>query len=278
MSKIKINKMVFAMGGLTVLSVGLFGYQNIVLTNQNKESIIYVAKTDINANTKLTKDMFTAVSIPEKGILPEYVLNLSQIEGMTLKGGLFKSEPITTGRIADGNAEAPPLELKLDSDVSVPLTDNDYINVYVILTSKDNKVEVKKLFNSKQIHKTINQSSNGNTDEQSVISVRVTENEIKDYYDAKTRGQIIVVRNNNIDGKEEVTNEAYDSQSQEAKNAIKPTDKKDGEISVVTTKVEEGDTIESLSLKYKTDSDTISKLNNGKVEFNVGDDIVLPAN
>lgn len=279
MSKIKINKMVLAMTGLTVLSVGLFGYQNIVLTNQNKESIIYVAKADITANTKLTKDMFTAVSVPEKGVLQGYVTNLDSIEGKLLKGGLFKEEPITSGRVTK-ETDISGLELRLDADVSIPLNDNDFINVYVVLANgKNNNVEVRKLFDNKQIHKIFIQGENGATNSQNVISIRASEDEIKVYYDAKVKGQVVVVRNSNIDGGKDTTTKTYDPESPEAQNAVKQTTKSDkSEMSIVTKKVVQGDTMESLSLKYKTNADTISKLNDGKTEFNVGEDIVLPAN
>lgn len=275
----KVNKIVVTMSVLACISGGLFVYQNFFLNKNNENTVIYLAKEDIPSMTAVTNEMFKAVSLPKNGVLPNYVTNINEIVGKELRGGLLMDEPLTKSRLISNIDNKYDLEMKLESDINLPIKDNEYVNVYVILKDSQGKIEVRKIFDTKQVAM-ISQGSAETGDSQQYFTIKVTEDELRNYYDAKERGKIIIAKNTSLDAKEDITDKKYDPNSQEAQTAIKESDKnEDGTaVSVIEKKVEEGDTIDSLALKYKTNADEIKKLNNGKSEFDVGDSIVLPAN
>lgn len=275
----KVNKIMLSMGVLVGISVGMFTYQNFYLNKQNSDVLIFVAKDNIPAMTTVTNDMFKTVSIPQSGILPGYVTNINEIVGKELRGGLLKDEPLSKSRLIVNKDAKYDLEIKLESEISIPVSDNEYVNVYVSLTDSQGNVEVKKVFDTKQVSLkgagvTITESADA------YLTVRVTEDELSTYYNAKEKGKIIVVKNNSLDATEDITDNKYDPESQEAQNAIKPSENEEqgSAVSVIEKKVEEGETLDTLAIKYKTTAENIINLNNGKSDFKVGDNIVLPAN
>ena len=273
----KINKIVVTMGILASISGAMFVYQNFFLNKQNENVLIYLAKEDIPAKTLVTNEMFKAVNMPKNGVLSNYVTNIGEINGKELKGGLLKDEPLSKSRLTTKQENSLNLEVKLESDVSIPLKNNDYVNVYVVLKDSQNQVEVRKIFDTKQVKiEGVGQDDAGGTE--TIMSIKVTDEELISYYDAKERGKVIIAKNNNIDGGKDITNEKYDPKSDEAQNAVKDEGNKDNAVSIVEKQFEEGDTLESLSIKYKTTIEEIKKLNNNKEEFAVGENIVLPAN
>lgn len=276
MNNKKINKIIFTMIGLTAFSGALFGY-DMYLNNQTEEKIIYVAKQDIPAQTTLKKDMFEPVSIPAQGALPVYVTDLNEIAGKQLKGGILKSEPLSKNRLTTENDLTNNLQIKIEADESsIDVNDNDFINLYVILNI-NGELQIRKVFDTKKINlKTVSSGDSVS----SIITMKVNEEEVNKYLDAKERGKIIIVKNNSLDGNKDVAE--YDPTSEEVKNSTKPVEDNDDNgnptVAVVTKTFEEGDTLEDLAIKYKTNVDSIKKLNNNKQEFNVGDEIILPAN
>lgn len=262
--------------GTLVIGGGLFVYQNVYLAKQNPEQVIYVAKKDIPAESEITEDMLEAVSIPADGVLPTYVTDKKEIVGKRLLGGLLKSEPLSKSRLTTEENLENQLELKIDYDNDVPLVTGDYINIYVILESNGGEINVQKLFERKMVTVSNTSSADGTT---SFNSLKVSEKEALDYYNAREIGKLVVVKDTSLDGKEDITTQQFDSNSDEVKNAVKPSDESSSEgISIVTKKIEEGDTLEDLARTYKTDVNTIKKLNNDKSDFNIGDEINLPAN
>lgn len=262
--------------GTLVIGGGLFAYQNVYLAKQNPEQVIYVAKKDIPAESEITEDMLEAVSIPADGVLPTYVTDKKEIVGKKLLGGLLKSEPLSKSRLTTEENLENQLELKIDYDNNVPLVTGDYINIYVILESNGGEINVQKLFERKMVTVSNTSSADGTT---SFNSLKVSEKEALDYYNAREIGKLVVVKDTSLDGKEDITTQQFDSNSDEVKNAVKPSDESSSEgISIVTKKIEEGDTLEDLARTYKTDVNTIKKLNNDKSDFNIGDEINLPAN
>lgn len=275
----KINKIVITMGVLACVSGGLFAYQNFYLTKNNENEIIYLAKGDIPAMTSVTSEMFKPVSVPKNGVLPGYVTNINEIVGKELRGGLLADEPLSKSRLITNKDSKFDLEIKLESDISVPIKNNEYVNVYVILKDSQGKVEVRKVFDTKQIQ-VAGVGASATDISETIISVKVTEDELTSYYDARERGKVIIAKNNSLDAKTDITDKKYDPNSQEAQTAVKPSDKEEGDnaISVIEKKIEEGETLDTLAVKYKTTVNEIKKLNNGKSDFNVGENIVLPAN
>lgn len=279
MKRKKINKILVSMILLSSLSVGLFVYQNFYLNKNNENVIVYVAKDNITTNSTLTSDMFKPINIPKSGVLESYVTNINEVIGKQLRGGLLKEEPLTKTRLTTFKEEKYNLEMKIEADVLVPIKNNDYINIYVVLKDSQGKVELRKVFDTKQVFVEgagIQSAESSDT----IYKVKATEEELTNFYDARERGKIIIAKNTSLDGSEDITDKKYDPNSDEAKNSIKTDGENSPEegISIVEKKIEEGDTLETLAVKYKTTEDDIKKLNNGKTEFKVGDSIVLPAN
>ena len=269
----KNNKIIFTMIGLTAFSASLFAYDNFFLDDEVKREVVYVASQDIPANTTLTKEMFKKVEVSSDSILTGYVTDITQVVGKQLKGGLLKDEAVTTMRLTEDKDTLHNLEIKVEvDDSSIDVTPNDFYNVYVIL-NVNGEVKIQKVFDMKQLEVSETTSSDGTVHR--ILTMRATEEEVVKYYDAKEKGKLIVAKNRTIDGGNEVTTE-YDPSSEDAKNATKPStddsveeNKEVPTVSVVTKVYEEGDTLESLSIKYKTDVETIKSLNNNKEQFEV---------
>lgn len=288
--------------GLTVLSVGLFGYQNFYYGKQQAKdkTSIYVAKSDIQARTKISADMFESVEIAKNSQLDTYVTNLDKFVGKELKGGLLTGEPLTNVRVAEKGSDLEAnLSLELQPDYMGDVKANDNVRVYVMLTDKNTgKVEIKVLFDNKKI-KNPAQSQDGGSlvnvstsqpDEKPKMILMVTDAQLQDYYKAKATGKVIVSKISDVDLGKIVsegavnpkdndidTTKNFDPTSQEAQNSYRPTDNKDNSLAVISYTFKEGDTIDILCQKFKTTKDVISKLNNNTVEFKAGDKVTVPA-
>ncbi|WP_368262962.1 SAF domain-containing protein [Clostridium disporicum] len=277
----KNNKIVWTMIGLTAFSASLFTYDNFFLKEDVTREMVYVANQDIPADTTLTKDMFKKVSVSSDSILTGYVTNTNEFEGKKLKGGLLKEEALTTMRLTDEEDMEHNLEIKVEVDESsIDIVSNEYYNVYVIL-NVNGEVKIQKVFDMKQIETKAVSTTDGS---KQTLVMKATEEEVIKYYDAKEKGKLIVAKNRVIDGGNEVITD-YDPNSEDAKNAQKPTSDEESDtktetptVSVITKNYEEGDTLDSLAIKYKTDVETIKALNSNKEQFEVGEEIVLPAN
>lgn len=282
----KNSKIIFTMIGLTTFSAGLFAYDNFFLNEEITREVVYVANRDITANTTLTKDMFKKVEVSSDSVLKGYVTDISQINGKKLIGGLLKEEVLTSMRLAEDKDLVHNLEVKIEVDgSSIDVEDNDYYNLYVIL-NVNGEIKIQKVFDMKQFH--VVASTNGEGTATNVLTMKATEEEVLKYYDAKEKGKLVVAKNRTIDGESEVIAD-YDPASEDAQNAIKPEVEENNNpepqapeqaptVSVVTKICEEGDNLESLSIRYKTNVETIKSLNNNKESFEIGEEIILPAN
>lgn len=292
----KYRTLVGVITGLTVLSGGMFGYQNFYLHKKAERNMatVYVAKSDISARTKITDDMFQKVQVNRIGILKGYVTNIDQYVGKELKGGLLKGEPLSSVRVANDEYDANcNLLIKLEPDYAGEIKPGENIKVYVILTDKHSgEASVRLLLDNKKVY--TNESNkkkaelvqSNSTDETTKpdLLVKVTEDELKNYYDAKSIGKIIVSKITSVDlvvkGKAVGVNsneKTYDPNSKEAKNSYKPTNNKDNSISVMKYRVQKKDDLNTISIKFKTSEDVITKLNNNRSEFKEGEEIAVPA-
>lgn len=291
---------------LILLAGGLFVFDNFYLAEQQRANLvnIYVAKDDVQAYTKVTEEMFREISIHQDSVLPVYVTNFEEIKGKELLGAILKNEPLTTVRLTDGKERKDgEFSLKIESDFMGDVKQDDLIRVYVQITDKNTlKNEVKLLFDTKKIRKMTTPDNIILQGQQGIkianIHINATEAELKDYYIAKSIGTIIVAKYDNLDiekiksedtSKEDKAEESikpmdlgtedkFDVNSEIVKNAKEMNNKKDGEgISVMSYVVQEDETTEDLTIKFKTDLRTISELNEGKTEFNAGETITVPA-
>lgn len=296
---------IMMIAGLTVVAGGLFGYQNFYYNKQQlkQQTIIYLAKGDIQAKTKLSADMLETKSIPSNGVLNNYVTqdNLDKVIGKELKGGLLSGEPLTTVRVDTDNSDLTSnLTLKLEPDFMCQLQSNDNIKVYVMLTDKNTgEVTMKELFKNKKIlqgnvasqQSIVNVSAGETSEKQEQLLIKVSDQELQTYYKAKATGKIVVSKITDLDTgnisskgsvkeadtQKDTSSNKYDDKSEEAKNSYRPTDGSDNSIAMETYVVQPGDTIDSISQKFKTNPDIISKLNNDSNVFKSGDKIVVPA-
>lgn len=287
--------------GLTVLSVGLFGYQNFYYGKKQAENktLIYVAKADIQAKTKISEDMFKQIEVSKNSTLDTYVTDITDYVGKELKGGLLTGEPLTNVRVAnEGSDLESNLSLELQPDYMGEVKADDNVRVYVMLVDRNTgNVEIKVLFENKKIKQPLASQSSSSlvnvapsqSDDTQKMMIMVTDAQLQDYYKAKETGKIIVSKIGDLDlGKivsdGSVKNEGtensidkYDSTSSEAENSYRATDNKDNSLAVMKYVVEDGDTVDTICQKFKTTKDVISKLNNDSVDFKAGDTVVVPA-
>ena len=202
--KNKNNKMFFTCIGLGVLGVGLFSYD--VLLDAKNDSVIYVANSDLTTETVLNKDMFTPVKVSKKMVLPNQVTDIDEVTGKELKGGLLKGEVINKTRLISPLENNENLEIKVEADILTPVEDNNLINLYVLFENDKGKTEVKKLFNSKKVSK---KSYTTSTKTETFLTIKVNEDELRKYYDAKEKGKVVVVKLNGLDVNKDKTENFY---------------------------------------------------------------------
>lgn len=185
MNKSKQNITLALAGVLALGNVGLFIYDNIYMEKKEGSEmvIIYAAKSEIKPNTVITKDLFVEVEIPKKGLLPTYVTDLSSAIGKSVSGSLKEYDILTNARLeTKGYENQGTSYITLTPDVKVSLSKNDTVVAYL----RDKKTgTMEKLFENKMI-------IDSNTDGTS-YQILGTESEVKLYYSAKVRGDIILV-------------------------------------------------------------------------------------
>ena len=300
MNNKKYKRTVGIVVGLTLLAGGLFVYDNIYITAKQREDLVpvYLAKTDIPAYTTVTENMFSVVGINKDSLLPSYVIDISQVIGNETVGTILKDEPLTKQRVGTtgGMGEQGEFLLKIEPDFVSDISKNDFIKVYVqLVDQRTNETAIKVLFDEKKVRKV---SSPDNvaieTELQTGVKigsvyVNVNEQELQDYYNAKQTGYIIVAKYDSVDvGKVQATQEIvektekevgkYETNSQEALNSQRPLKEETNEGSAVMSYVvQEGEDIETLSIKFKTSVDELSIMNEQKMEFVVGETITVPA-
>ena len=166
----------------------------------------------------------------------------------------------------------------------------DLIRVYVQLTDKNTKEsQMKVLFDAKKVKKVTSADNvilSGSQQGVKVANVHInaTEQELQDYYIAKQKGLIIVAKYDILDIGEietKTTNvnedNKFDANSDIVENSSRPTEENEEGISVMSYVVQAGETIDTLSIKFKTDAETISSLNEGRDVFEAGEIIIVPA-
>lgn len=277
-----------AIAGLMVLSGGMFAYENVYVAKQEKANkvTIFVAKQDIQAHTAVKPDMFMPIQIDNTSVLQGYVLDVNSVSGKTLKGGILQGEPLTQQRLTDKDkVNSGELMLKITPDSVGDVGANDNVRVYVQLINEESgEVTVKELFEHKKIigKEATEQSllGGGGEEKSTGFNVIATEKEVKDYFVAKQSGTILVVKINEVDTDKISSQgvEKFDADSEEVKKATKDSGNNGEGQAIQTYTVKANDTLESLSLKFKTKKETISALNNGKDSFEAGEMIQVPAN
>ena len=273
---------------LTGVSVSMFAYQNVIypkyIEPKNLVSI-YTAVKDIKPGEELTKNMFIPQEIKASEVVKGMVTNIDSVIGKQTKGTLFKGEVLSEYRVSDKDVDGKQIyTIEFHSPYLSDVVNGDFIAVYVKIKTDDNKLIVRELFQRKEVKKaeSLSASDTGNTNEDgtSKIYITVSEQEMKDYYLAQDRGEIIGVKITANDLIESTT-EPFDANSQESLDAVskdtpesKPTN---GGAGIMEYEVKDGDNLESIVVNFKTTEEKIKELNNGKTVFSAGEVIYVPA-
>lgn len=256
---------------LTFLSVSMFVYQNFILPKHQKEQMlpIYIANKDIPPYSEVKKEDFDEVYADRKWILSTAITDFNKTTGKKLKGGLLKGELLTEVRLTDKNINENEIFItEIVPDYYVKAKEGDIVKVYVSLIDRNtDKVTVKLLFDNKKV------LSINDNDKNNKIYLKLTEDEVRNYYTAKEVGKIIVVKKDVLD----ITKSKSDKNFNANTDAKKVKMRNGEEIAVLAYEVKAGDTLDSLALKFKTSKDTIIELNNGKTSFQKGEMILVPA-
>ena len=266
---------------LTVISGGMFAYQNIYMPKQQQANTetVYLANQDIQAYTTIDPSMFDEVKISKSANMNMYVDDISSVKGQKLKGGLLKGEPLNKVRLTKDDVSKDEIITPIEADFQSKLSDGDFVNVYVLLSSKTEDSSVKNLLKGKKANVITSNDGKSQT-----LNLSLSEKELSDYFVAKSKGTIIVAKVNSLDIKDLSTEdteklskaEDFDATSPEVQNAVKESEDSK-ELAISYYVVKEGDTLESLSIKFKTTEEKIAQLNNGKTEFEVNEQIAVPA-
>lgn len=187
MNKMQQNLMLAWTGALFVATGGLFYYDQVVLTEKAKEDVtsVFIAKQNLSEGTVIKEDMFVKLNIRKDTLLPTYVTKLDDVIGKELTGGLVQSEALTITRISEDFVENEgEFHLRIIPDVATNLEKDDRVVVYTRKTDKTRGTVMDVLFDKKTIQ----------SNEDNVYYVMATEEEVKDYYKAKTDSAIILVK------------------------------------------------------------------------------------
>lgn len=274
---------------LAIAAVGMFIYSNIYLPNfAPKEMVtIYRAVEDIPAHVDLHANMFKPERIEKRYVPDGAVTDLSVLnETKQLSGKLFKGEILFKNRFADELESEGPLIAELLVPTTMPLQHNDTIRIYTQYINEEGKVVVETLFPEKKVISRDALSKNGksfgevaeefareavsSSSDGSVIYVRLTDEEVREYQEALNTGNLFVVK---------VTSEEDTKVSEKTvseRPAKKGDKKQSGEVAFY--EVQEGDNLESIANRFMTTPEVLAELNGGNVSLEPGKQIKVPGN
>ena len=231
--------------------------------------------------------MFLAQEIKSSEVIDGMVTDISKVQGKYTKGALFKGEILTEFRLDKKQVDSSQIyTIEFYSEYLSDVAKGDFIAVYVKIKTDDNRLVVRELFPRKEVKMAESPatSSTGNTnkDGSSKIYITVSEQEMKDYYLAQDRGEIIGVKITSNDIKKAGL-DRFDANDEDSLNSVSQDKNSsegtvsNGEGGIMEYEIQDGDTLESIVVKFKTSESKIRELNNNKSEFNPGEIIYVPA-
>lgn len=274
------KKTVLAIAGLLAVSGGLFGYQNFFIPAQQQasKSIVYVAKNDVPAETKVSEEMFTQVAINSDSVLEGSVQNIDEVVGKEIEGGLLKGEQLFNQRLSDETTEKGDLYVKIEPDFPVDVMEGENVRLFVQGSTETGENSVVELFSQKKVYSSSRETNAAEGETVEGYYIRMTDKELSEYYLAKSKGTIImakitttegdIVKKNKSNVKEELTNLSD-------KKTDKKTDKEDE--SNLTYEAREGDTLESIGHELEVSVETLNEMNPDIKTIKSGDLISVPA-
>jgi hypothetical protein len=293
MAKKKMSTQGKILAGLSVATVAMFSYQNIYVPNVvlDKEELVYVARDDIPAYTKVTASMFQAVPQAERSVISGSVTDINSVEGKQLSGSLKAGEQLFETRLTTDTIPEGELLTEVKIESKLPLKDNDNIRIYVKSKDKGNLFTVEELFKSKKVYtkNTVfgiaedgtQQSSNSGME----FFLKLTQQEVLKYEEAVSTGQIVAVKvledeevSKNVTSATD-TNVEVDSDIEADTKLVsdkQPIEDEESRGTVEYT-VKDGETMTDIAEKFVTSENEISEMNDGISEVEAGDKVLVPA-
>lgn len=182
---------------LFAITAGMFYYQNFYLKNElekNKVPIL-IATKDIFPGTTIDKNNTKQLKI-DKSILNRNILTRKdKIKDPIAKEKILKGEFVSKKRVKSKNDKSKKQStyvINLNPDFSSDVKKGDFIRVYLQIANKDS-TEVKNylVYNRKEV---LNVIKDDDIRDVGKLKVRVTDKEALAYYNAKEKGQIIVLK------------------------------------------------------------------------------------
>lgn len=297
MAKKKMSVQGKILAGLTVATVAMFSYQNIYVPNVilDKEKLVYVARDDIPAYTKVSSTMFKPVHVSERSVVKGSVTDINSVDGKQLSGSLKAGEllfetRLTTDEIPEGELLT---EVKIES--KLPLKDNDNIRIYVKSKDTGNLFTVEELFKSKKVYtkNTIfgiaDDGSQQSAETGMEFFLKLTQQEVLKYEEAVSTGTIVAVKvlddeevsknvtsttDTNIDSDSDIDGDIEaDTKLVSDKQPIEDEESR----GTVEYTVKDGETMKDIADKFVTSENEISEMNDGISEVEAGDKVLVPA-
>lgn len=264
---------------LVAISVGMTIVNSVVLKNEEVKYIYYYRATkDIPSYTELSADMFEAVPVEEtvklKGMIYSQAGNKSELSGKYNKTPILAGEYMTSDLVQKENTEEKGAIYTIEivgtfvSDVAY----GDKVNIYLL--NQKNEVEI--LFKDKMIYKakTTAIADAATTETQSTayeaaskLYIRVSENEMRQYYTSLRDNRIIIVSYNENFAADRVLSDGNLS------NQVIDTPNVENTFPYI---VIEGDTWESIAYEFDVDIEVLKGVNPSFSTISEGDSINIP--
>lgn len=201
--KIKEKGFLLIMVMLFLLTLGMFYYQNFYKSNEieNNKMDVLIATKDINDGLSLTEKNVGWKKIDKDLITPNYITkeNNGNIGDMKVSSKILEGEIININRLL-AEKETKDKINKYSIDIvpnhSSNIEPGDLIRVYVQIVDEE-KIYNRLVFEKKEVLEVIRQEDGLNTSKFNDIKVEVSDKESISYYNAKQRGNIIVLKYEN---------------------------------------------------------------------------------
>lgn len=264
------KKSIFTIVGMLILAGAMFAYQNFFMPAQQqaRRAVVYIANRDISDDTIINIEgkQFDEIQISDDSVLEGSVTNLSKFDGKVIEGGLLKGELLTEFRIVDQQDEKGTLFVKVEPDFPVDIRDGENVRVFVQGKDEFDKSAVAELFTQKQVYSSSKVTNLLEGDSTQGYYLRVDDEELIQYYEAKTKGSIIMAKISATSGDVTETIEGKRVKLEELAE----------KAGVMRYVVEEGDTYESIANDLSVRPEMLKIMNPNVKTLEVGDKIIVP--
>lgn len=288
------QKSLFTLLVLLGTSVVLFLVQNVFLPQQQASEVtsVYLAAENIPSDTLISADMFTTVSVPTDSVVEGSVLNVAEVEGQRLQGGLLQGEMLFAQRLSTDTAAEGDLYIKVEPDYPVDLEDGEFVRISVQYT-EESGIQIDTLFDKKQVFSSTRVLNLVEGSETTGYYLLVDKDEMEAYYTAKSTGLIIMNKYDTLTASENIpaqnsskpdgtaaagteTESANTNANTRPASTDEPEAATTDEEMTLNYAVKEGDTFESIAFDLEVEVSELKALNPGTTEVTKGQLINIP--